>query len=179
MSLSRAQVVDAAYAVLGEQGLAGTSMRRVATELGVQPGALYYHVPSKQDLLTEVAVRILAAGPVSGVDPRQAAHDLRAALLRVRDGAEVVSFVRAFRPEALEPLHALPGLFGGLPPGRAQWAARTLVHYVLGFVAEEQNRDELVRSTIVADEPMRATESEEAFRFGVDAIVEGLTVLGA
>jgi TetR/AcrR family transcriptional regulator, tetracycline repressor protein len=173
VALDRAQVVDAAYAVLGEQGLAGTSMRRVATELGVAPGALYYHVPSKQELLTEVAVRILG-GVRPPADARQAAHDLRAALLQVRDGAEVVSFAQAFRPDALEPLGALPALFADLPEPKAQWAARTLVHYVLGFVAEEQNRAELVRSTLVPDEPDRAAESAEAFRFGVDAILGGL-----
>src|SRR5580704_7670017 len=60
MALSRTQIVEAAYAMLREHGLAGLSMRRLAQDLGVQAGALYYHVASKQDLLAAVAERILS-----------------------------------------------------------------------------------------------------------------------
>ncbi|GAA4538776.1 TetR family transcriptional regulator [Pseudonocardia xishanensis] len=168
MALSREQVVVGAYSVLQEQGLGGLSMRRVAQHLGVQPGALYYHVASKQELLAEIASRILADPPTT--DPRQAARDLRAALLRARDGAEVVSFVHAFRPDALAALQTLPALFTDLPPREAGWAARALVHYVLGFVAEEQNRAELVRLGVLPDD---APDADEAFEFGIGAITAG------
>jgi TetR/AcrR family transcriptional regulator, tetracycline repressor protein len=169
VALTRELIVDAAYAVLDEQGLAGLSMRRVAQDLDVRPGALYYHVADKQELLAEVAARILGGGPATD-DVHKAARELRDALRRVRDGAEVVSFVLAFRPEGLAPIRALPGLFP-LPPREAAWAARTLTHYVLGAVAEEQNRAELVRTGIVADAP---DDVEEAFLFGLDAVLAGL-----
>ncbi|WP_181783566.1 TetR family transcriptional regulator [Pseudonocardia pini] len=167
MALSREQVVAGAYAVLQEQGLSGLSMRRVAQGLGVQPGALYYHVPSKQEMLAEIAARILDGVPGPTTDPRQAARELRAALLRARDGAEVVSFVHAFRPDALPALQQLPTLFAGLRPREAGWAARAVVHYVLGFVAEEQNRAELVRLEILAAGP---ADADEAFEFGIAAL---------
>lgn len=174
MGLTRERIVDAAYAVLDEQGLPGLSMRRVAQDLEVRPGALYYHVANKQELLAEVATRILDDVPVAA-DARRGACDLRDALRRVRDGAEVVSFVLALRPEGLAPSRAFPGLFADrLGPRQARWAARTLVHYVLGAVAEEQNRAELVRTGIVADEPGRAAEADEAFLFGLDAVLHGL-----
>ena len=48
------------------------------------------------------------------------------------------------------------------------------MHYVLGFVAEEQNRAELVRTKILDEEPDRAADAAEAFAFGVDAILDGL-----
>jgi AcrR family transcriptional regulator len=167
VALSREQVVAGAYAVLQEQGLSGLSMRRVAQGLGVQPGALYYHVGSKQEMLAEIAVRILDGVPGPTTDPRQAARGLRSALLRARDGAEVVSFVHAFRPDALAPLQRLPALFTELPQREAGWAARALVHYVLGFVAEEQNRAELVRLEILAAGP---ADADEAFEFGIGAL---------
>lgn len=176
------QIVDEAYALLREQGLSGLSMRRLAQNMGVQPGALYYHVANKQEVLVEVASRILDDAPraISTSDPRQAALDLRAALLRVRDGAEIVSFVQAFRPDALGPCRELNLLYAErFAPRQAGWAAQTLVHYVLGFVAEEQNRAELVRTKILDDEPRRATESTEAFLFGVNAITEGIAHLSA
>ncbi|TCK26861.1 TetR family transcriptional regulator [Pseudonocardia endophytica] len=175
MVLNRTQVVDGACAMLDEQGLGGLSMRRLAQDLGVKPGALYYHVASKQDLLVEIAGRILEGRPISTVDARRAAHDIRDALLRVRDGAEVVSFALAFRPDALPGFRELHGLFAARHRSReAGWAARTLVRYVLGFVAEEQNYAELVGTTILDDVPARAEETDDAFRFGVEALVRGL-----
>lgn len=179
MKVTRAQVVEGAYAALGERGLSGLSMRGLALDLGVQPGALYYHVASKQDLLAAVAERILRGVPV-GDDPRSAAQNLRTALLRVRDGAEVVSFVQAFQPDAVAPTRELDRLFADrLGRREAQWAARTVVRFVLGFVAEEQNRAELVRARIVDDEPTRAAESDDAFGFGIDVILSGLSAVTA
>ena len=171
MALSREQVVAGASSVLQDQGLSGLSMRRVAQHLGVQPGALYYHVASKQELLAEIAARILAGAAVPPGDPRRAARNLRTALLGVRDGAEVVSFVHAFRPDALGTLQDLPALFAELPPREARWAARALVHYVLGFVAEEQNHAELVRLEML---PGRPSDSDDAFEFGIAALTAGV-----
>ena len=180
MKVTRAQVVDGAYRTLAEQGLSGLSMRRLALDLGVQPGALYYHVANKQELLAAVAARILDDGAGTAADPRTAAQGLRAALLRVRDGAEVVSFVQAFRPDVVRPTRELHRLFADrLPPREAEWAARTVVHYVLGFVAEQQNHAELVGAGIVDDDPAQVAESDAAFLFGIDAILGGLaTVVG-
>ena len=177
MVLNRTQVVDGACAMLREQGFSGLSMRRLAQDLGVKPGALYYHVASKQELLVEIADRILgdAPRPISTTDARRAASDIRDALLGVRDGAEVVSFALAFRPDALVAFDELHRLFTDRhPPREARWAARTLVRYVLGFVAEEQNYAELVGTTVLADVPARAEETDDAFRFGVEAFVRGL-----
>jgi TetR/AcrR family transcriptional regulator, tetracycline repressor protein len=176
VALSRTQIVDAAHAILTEQGLGGLTMRRLAQQLGVQPGALYYHVASKQDLLVAVAERILnhSSTAISAEDPTRAALDIRAALLPIRDGADVISFVNAFRPDALVPFRVLEQLFGTrLPPQQARWAAQTMIHYVLGFVAEEQNQAELIRARIVTEATDDAA-SEDAFRFGVRTILRGL-----
>ena len=176
MTLSRTQIVESAYSTLRAHGLAGVSMRRIAHDLGVQPGALYYYVASKQDLLAGVAERILAdsAQAASATDPAQAACDIREALLLVRDSADVISFVHVFRPDALTPFRALQRLFAArLPDRQAHRAAQTLICYVLGFVAEEQNYAELVRAEIVNDQTPEIY-SPEVFRFGVDTILRGL-----
>ncbi|WP_154676138.1 TetR/AcrR family transcriptional regulator C-terminal domain-containing protein [Amycolatopsis benzoatilytica] len=176
VKVTRDQIVDRAYELLREAGLSSLSMRRVALDLGVQPGALYYHVANKQELLAVVAARILDGLPGVADDPRGAAEGFRQALLRVRDGAEVVSFVQAYRPDLLVPTHALRRLFAAKFDARhAEWAARTVVHYVLGFVAEEQNHAELVRAGIVEDDRAHSGDSDEAFAFGIDAILSGLS----
>ncbi len=155
MSLTREPIITAATAALREHGLAGLSMRRLAQELGVQPGALYYHVASKQDLVAAVGESILATAGAVSTDPAQGAEEFRALLLGVRDGAEVISFVYAYRPAALAPFEHL---------------GDTLIRYVLGFVSVEQNRAELVRARIATSVPAE----DDGFRAGVRAIVRGL-----
>lgn len=172
MALTRLQIIDAARALLVQHGLAGFTMRRLAQSLEVAPGALYYHVASKQEILVAVAEQLLDEAEISTEDPGQAAQDIRAALLPIRDSADVISFVNAFRPEALGPLQTLERTFE-LPPQQAHWAARTLIHYVLGFVAEEHNQAELARARIVTHLPDCETTAR-AFRFGVTTILQGL-----
>lgn len=129
MALTRAQVVAAALEILDEYGLGDLTMRRLAGSLGVQPGALYWHVANKQALLAEVADAIVAELPVpSSGDgptpdaPRPAAdaattdapapdapavlaavagwaRALRRTLLAHRDGAEVVAAAYALRSD--------------------------------------------------------------------------------
>ncbi|MBB1022556.1 TetR family transcriptional regulator, partial [Dietzia sp. E1] len=97
MALTTTTVVDTALDLLRESGLPGMSMRTLATRLGVQPSALYWHVPSKQALLTAVAERILAAmgsvgsGASAAAELREVGAVLRAAVRGVPDGAEIVA----------------------------------------------------------------------------------------
>lgn len=60
MGLTSDAIVTAAHRLLADYGLHDVTMRRLAAELGVQPGALYYHVPNKQELLRRVAQQLLA-----------------------------------------------------------------------------------------------------------------------
>lgn len=178
--LSRDKVVDAALAILREHGLAALSMRQVAASLGVQPSALYWHVESKQELLAQIADRIMSK-PATTRSPlptregiKTQAVDIRAALLTVRDGAEVVSFAQAFRPLEHSPARALHRTLQGMVgEPAAEWGAQTLAHYILGEVAEEQNHAELTRAGILSGDHSLAY-SEERFLFGVQAIFDGL-----
>lgn len=100
--LRREKIVDTAVGVLAEFGLADLSMRRLAVELGVAPGALYYHVRNKQELLVAVAVRLMegATGPVRGAGLAglgSAALSVYGALVGVRDSVEVVRLALAVR----------------------------------------------------------------------------------
>ncbi|CAM3630975.1 TetR/AcrR family transcriptional regulator C-terminal domain-containing protein [Kibdelosporangium persicum] len=61
--LGRDRVVRAAIAIADAEGLAMVSMRRVATELGVATMSLYRHVPSKDDLVVEMADTVFAEEP--------------------------------------------------------------------------------------------------------------------
>ena len=149
MRNSRSDVVAAALHVLSEHGLEGCSMRRVAAELGVQPGALYHHVPNKQTLLALMADEIVAdvagrGGAGAGADGAVVAdgaidaagaadlcRSLRDAMLRVRDGADVVATASAFRLGASRVEAELADLVGSA-------GARTLLLYTFGHAQSTQ-----------------------------------------
>ncbi len=176
MALDRQIILDQAFVILRDDGLAALTMRRLATDLGVAPGALYWHVASKQELVASVAELIVVRGPrpISSTDPTTAAHDLRDALLAVRDGADVVSFALALSSDRLEPLSRLEMAFSQLPAEQACWAARAMTHYVLGATAEEQNRSELIRAGILT-EAQRPNDGEAGFEFALSRVIDGLT----
>ncbi|WP_035849562.1 GntR family transcriptional regulator [Kitasatospora azatica] len=76
--LSRDRIVQAAVSVADAEGLPPVSMRRVATELGVAPMALYRHVASKEELVDLMADRVLGSvalppAELTGWRPRLAA----------------------------------------------------------------------------------------------------------
>ena len=87
MQLSRERITQAALELLSGYGLADVSMRRVASSLGVAPGALYWHIANKQELLASLAehiVRPLMSDPVP--DPAELSRALREAVLGNLDG---------------------------------------------------------------------------------------------
>lgn len=58
-TLDRDRIADAALRVADRRGLAGVTMRAVATELGVSPMALYTYFTKKEQLLDSMFARIL------------------------------------------------------------------------------------------------------------------------
>jgi TetR/AcrR family transcriptional regulator, tetracycline repressor protein len=66
--LSKAAVVERGLALADAEGLDAVTIRRLATELGVTPMALYWHFRSKDELLTGLADRIWTEIDVD-VDP--------------------------------------------------------------------------------------------------------------
>jgi AcrR family transcriptional regulator len=56
--LTRAAVVDRALALADQSGLDALTIRKLATELGVTPMALYWHFRGKDELLAGLAERV-------------------------------------------------------------------------------------------------------------------------
>lgn len=50
----REGIMDAAMHLFGKQGYSGTSMRDIASAVGVLPGSLYAHIVSKETLLVDI-----------------------------------------------------------------------------------------------------------------------------
>jgi TetR/AcrR family tetracycline transcriptional repressor len=183
MRYRREDVVDRALTVLDDYGLADLTMRRLGTELGVQPSALYHHFPNKQALLAAVADEILRRGDhvVVGTSwdeqARATCLALRDACLAWRDGAEVVATARAFGLGGAASYDALVAVLReGLGDDElATAAARTLVHFVLGHAADEQLRRQAGSAGALDDDDLGRDFTAEVTT-GVDLVLAGLRV---
>lgn len=54
-------IVDAACELIADAGLTALSMRKLGVALGVDPMAVYHHVPNKRELLSLVTARVVDA----------------------------------------------------------------------------------------------------------------------
>ena len=163
--LTRERVVDEALAAIAHDGADALSMRRLATRLGVVPGALYHHVRNKQQLHDLVLDNVLAEVDLQ-LDPalgwseqlKVLAHRLRqvleahpgvAAILKTRDplGPHSLALAEAF----LRPLQT-----AGFGDREAGLAFFLLLDYTIGFavsspatsVNEQRVRDPATRAQL-------------------------------
>jgi AcrR family transcriptional regulator len=183
VQLHKRDVVEAATAILDNYGIADLTMRRLARELNVSPGALYWHFANKQQLLGAIADRILKSvddGPGGWRDRVVSiCGRLRDALLSHTDGAELVSAsFAAGQSEAMAQILARLGAAAaeaGVEAAHADLAARTVIYYVLGFTADEQSRLQWDAAGALADGQSVLTEDPSArFAFGLRLLVDGI-----
>jgi TetR/AcrR family tetracycline transcriptional repressor len=179
--LTRPEVVRVARTLLDDGGLPALGMRRIASELGVQQSALYWHFENKQALLAALADDI-----VSTVEPAPAGAGpdgvvelclrLRGELLRHQDGADLVSTAIAFRlggARVLALLEAALADAGSRPPP-TETAAAVLLHYLLGFTNDEQQHRQAVALGAIASDALDEAAATRRFVRGVELIVGGL-----
>jgi TetR/AcrR family tetracycline transcriptional repressor len=191
---SRDDVVTVALQLLDENGLPDLTMRRLAAALNVQPSALYWHFPDKQTLLAAVSDRIIARAPSlhlpgdlrwadrASVECRQ----LRDALLSYRDGAELVASSLALGLGGYAARDRLRATLanGDFDTLTVNSAADALLYFLLGHVANEQQRLQSDSLGVVAPAHMTRAEdvdrgdggAEAAFEFGVTLLLDGLAM---
>ncbi|MCA1983652.1 TetR family transcriptional regulator [Nocardioides nematodiphilus] len=181
MRYRREEIVVKAVDALDTYGLADLTMRRLGTELGVQPSALYHHFANKQTLLAAMADEIL----VGAVWPREGdwmdragaiCLVLRDQLLAYRDGAELVATVHAFGLGAGLPVELLTsaleeGGIGALGPT----AVRTLLHFVYGHAVDEQTHLQAAAAGAIEDDPRDGDD----FATGLGIVIAGIQVMRA
>ena len=144
-------VIQAAIAVLDEDGLDGLTTRRLASRLGVQSAALYWYVRDKDELLDLVADAIcapalepiMAAVQASGLDLRQrwmaAMRSYRAVLRSHRDAPRLLAERPPVGPIRRRLGDAAVGslLDAGFSEADAAMIALTFSDYVISVVNEE------------------------------------------
>ncbi|MFW0787125.1 TetR family transcriptional regulator [Gordonia sp. CPCC 206044] len=179
MSNNRADVLRAARDILTEHSLADLSMRRLASDLGVRPNALYWHFPNKQTLLAALSDAILGevATPPDALpwDERLAflATGMRGALLSVPDSAEVVSssWASGLSPKTIaHDLADVAATGGGLSDRDAHAVATAICQLVIGLTIEEQTRAQMERMQVTGPSDRDFTGE---FADGLSVILDG------
>jgi TetR/AcrR family tetracycline transcriptional repressor len=136
-------VAQTALRVLDERGASGLSVRAVATELGINPNALYTYVRSREDLERLVVESVLAEVPHRGgrgawrPRVRTLCLDVHDALVRHPGAAQLFMNAPMDGPQALGLGERLLELLGraGVTRQDASRAAYTLIVQVIGFAA--------------------------------------------
>jgi len=203
--LTREQIVSAAIAIVDRESLNALSMRKLASELGVGPMSLYYHVPDKSALHDLILEAVMNETDLSGDDPTTpaeerviaVAHALRNALL-AHPNASPIALSRSLRtPGQLRPAEAMVGILFdiGLEPTDAITAVDVLGQYVFGTTLAYANhladsefhdamRDEDLSAVTAEDFPNMYRLTQEAeyvgwdgeFERGLHALVRGLVL---
>ena len=136
--LDRRQVLEAALAVVDRDGLEALSMRRLGTQLGVDPMAIYHYVDGKERLHDGIAELLWeeVARPEVGADPiatlRDLARSLRDLFRKHRAAAPLVLRCANLPRSELELFAAYLDALqaGGLPEPAA--VLRPVISYALG-----------------------------------------------
>jgi AcrR family transcriptional regulator len=146
--LTRQRVVAEALAVIAHDGAQALTMRRLATRLGVVPGALYHHVGNKQQLqdlvldgvLAEVDVHLDLSLPWTE-QLKVLAHRLRAVLEDHSGVAGILKTRDPLGPHSLALAEALLGPLqaAGFGDRQAGLAFFLLVDYTIGFAVSDMS----------------------------------------
>lgn len=143
-ALSKERIVEASIEILDTDGESALIFRALAARLATGSGAIYWHVASKNELLTaatgDVIARVMTE-VVSGAEPREA---IRAIAVGVFDAIDAHPWVGAqlsrepWQPAMVQIFEGIGGQLQALDvPGRAQFdCASALVNYILGLAGQ-------------------------------------------
>ncbi|MCW2370092.1 TetR family transcriptional regulator [Sphingobium sp. B11D3D] len=176
IALDRARIVAAAFAQLEETGLDGLSMRPLASRLGVQAPALYWHVPDKSALLRMMAKEIYA-GAYAAIPASLGWRDwlielgraLRRTFVAHRDGARLCATVSA--PDVASPDERARGISAplvalGLDMPHALSFQASVISFALGWSSFEANGSMHAYLAAMMD-------FDASFETGLQALVKG------
>lgn len=205
-TLSRRMILRTALRLIDAEGMDALTMRRLATELGVFPTALYHHVENKGALLRGVVELALAEVALAGEDGlagrdwRQRLRTLAHAFRRLARAHPRLFPHLVFYPETtLEEYGVYEALYriledAGLSPAAVVRASTLVFSYATGFTLAEVSgtlgplthaeRDDLAAlpperfpTTHRLMARLAAVDLDADFAFGLDVIVSGLAGL--
>ena len=152
-SLSRERIVEASIELLDSSGEEGLTFRALSERLATGPGAIYWHIANKSDLLTAVCDAVVARTMEETVVTTPEAT-IRAVALGVFDVIDEHPWVGSVLTSAsglspvvriLEPIGQQIRALG--VPDEQQWAAvGALMAYILGVSRQNAANGQLART---------------------------------
>jgi TetR/AcrR family transcriptional regulator, tetracycline repressor protein len=142
-SLSRARIVERAVEIADAEGIEAVSMRRIASDLGATPMALYNHVSNKDELMNGIAGQLLKEIDIDAIDMSDWAKaiktgysEFRRVLLRHPNLLPVLQRKTEMSPDALRPIELAVSILqgAGFSPEDALRAHWTLSGFAMGHV---------------------------------------------
>jgi AcrR family transcriptional regulator len=163
--------------VLDGEGVGGLSMRKLAARLGAGATSLYWHVPTKDDLVDLLIDQVW--GEIDVPEPELAGwrsgallfgHSLRSAVLRHPWLPEVMYTRPSIGPNAMSLGERGLVLFGaaGFTPREVDLAMGSVMSYVLGTVSAEVATREMVRKSGRSEEAWVSELLEQAQSVSTD-----------
>lgn len=147
--LSRERIFAAALQLVDTQGVDALSMRRLAKALGVDPMAIYRHVPDKAALMAGVVALVISEFAVPTVESEAWREKVRAfaaayrALVRAHPNVMfyLLTHIEASPPAVLALSEYLVATLQqtGLSPLQVVTAVHTIVDFLHGFVLGESS----------------------------------------
>src|ERR1700684_508307 len=113
-SLSRDRIIEASIALLDHSGEGGLTFRTLSERLATGPGAIYWHIANKSELLTAACDAIVARtmnAPLVGATPEAT---IRALALGMFDAIDAHPWVGSalIRAELQSPMVGIVGSLG-------------------------------------------------------------------
>ena len=139
-ALSRDRIIEASIALLDQSGESGLTFRALSERLATGPGAIYWHIADKSDLLSAACDAIIAPAmnaSLAGAGPEAKIRALALGLFDAIDAHPWVGSALTRAPAQLPVVRIVEGICRQVRalgvPDKDLWAtAGALLNYILG-----------------------------------------------
>jgi AcrR family transcriptional regulator len=150
-SLSRDGIIEASIAILDSNGEDGLTFRILSERLATGPGALYWHIANKSELVTAACDAIVAAtmnATLVGATPEATIRDLALAMFDAIDAHPWIGSALTRAPGELPIVRVLERIGQQVRalgvPDKEQWATvGALLNYILGVAGQNAANGQL------------------------------------
>jgi AcrR family transcriptional regulator len=153
-SLSRDGIIEASIAILDSSGEDGLTFRILSERLATGPGALYWHIANKSELVTAACDAIVAAtmnATLVGATPEATIRDLALAMFDAIDAHPWIGSALTRAPGELPIVRVLERIGQQVRrlgvSDKEQWATvGALLNYILGVAGQNAANGQLGRT---------------------------------
>jgi AcrR family transcriptional regulator len=189
------RIVDAALALIDDQGLDQLSMRKLGARLGVEAMTLYHHVPGKDAVLDLVVERVITRAGFQQADDaldwrerlERFAHRYRAALVSRPNLVPLIATRPVRSPEALRQLAAAGAslMQAGFTVEQCFHVGNAVAMLVIGAAlaqvgpasrADVRSGPESPLAEAMSDPESVVHDHDAIFRFALGALLDGVAL---